>query len=398
MDARSNPLTYGTVKRPNFRRVVRRLVVGLALAGVCAWALYEAGRRVYWYERDSVVATLEAIPGVRVGPVTGFDEDFSFSVIDAEVTLGADPPRPGRKGRRASPSDRWTLFAPAAELPYQLSPRWHTRRVLRRIVMPIVLLLVVGAAFTFGPPLYRHTQSLCWQRQCMTYTAVPGRVAYSDDPADLPSLLGTGGYDTNALSAGPSRYVILRNGAWKQYAGKALPQVFMHRRRSPGSNDRLVVVQFATFRGRAFDAFDLLVFTPYVERPSTVFSRTTGSGSGPAQLQMLRAPGEGTRVVEGLADRQDPFHFTIDYVHNGTAGTVDGWLNDDESVTLSPRSGTYVEVTPGFAQWSPAGTIPAGLSAAEVKDAATRPGRTPSLTVTFTGRPRLKFAHLAIAP
>ena len=117
----------------------------------------------------------------------------------------------------------------------------------------------------------------------------------------------------------------------------------------------------------------MLVFTPYVERPSTVFSRTTGSGSGPAQLQMLRAPGEGTRVVEGLADRQDPFHFTIDYVHNGTAGTVDGWLNDDESVTLSPRSGTYVEVTPGFAQWSPAGTIPAGLSAAEVKDAATRP-------------------------
>jgi hypothetical protein len=265
------------------------------------------------------------------------------------------------------------MSAPAAELEYQLSPRWHTRRVSRRVVLPIVLVLAAGAAYVLGPAWYRHAQSLYWQRQCMTYAAAPGRVAYSDDPADLPSLLGTGGYDTNALSPGPSRYVILRNAAWRRYAGKAQPQVFMHGRRSPGGNDRLVVVQFATFRGRAFDPYDRLIFTPYVERPSTVFSRTTGPSSSAASLQMFRTPGDATRVTEGRADPQDSSHFTIDYVLNGTAGTIDGWLNDDESVTLSPRVGEYVEPTPGFVQWSPTGALPAGLSAAEVKDAATRP-------------------------
>ena len=91
MDRQSETLAYGAVQRFSVRRKFRRLLGAAVLAAVCARALHEAGRRAYCYERDSVVATLEAIPGVRVGPVTGFDEDFSFSVIDAEVALGADP-------------------------------------------------------------------------------------------------------------------------------------------------------------------------------------------------------------------------------------------------------------------------------------------------------------------
>ena len=70
---------------------------------------------------------------------------------------------------------------------------------------------------------------------------------------------------------------------------------------------------------------------------------------------MFRQAGDGTRVLAGVPDPADASHFTIDYVHNNLAGTIDGWLNDDDSVTLAPRAGRVARVTPGHVWWSPGG-------------------------------------------
>lgn len=71
MDTQPNVVTYGAVRRRDARRVVRRVLGGLAVAAVCAWAIREAAVRSYWYERNSIVATLRAIPGARLVTVNG---------------------------------------------------------------------------------------------------------------------------------------------------------------------------------------------------------------------------------------------------------------------------------------------------------------------------------------
>jgi hypothetical protein len=74
-----------------------------------------------------------------------------------------------------------------------------------------------------------------------------------------------------------------------------------------------------------------------------------------SSLTMFRRPGESARLLAGRIDSGDDSHFTVDYVYNGVSGTIDGWLNDDDSVTLAPRAGRVARETPGAVWWSPGG-------------------------------------------
>jgi hypothetical protein len=91
---------------------------------------------------------------------------------------------------------------------------------------------------------------------------------------------------------------------------------------------------------------------------------------------MFAVPDDRVRVLEGLPDRNDSSHFTIDYVHNDVAGTIDGWLNDDETVTLGPRAGEFIEQSAVFLRWSPVkGALPPGvvMGGPPAVDPTTRP-------------------------
>ena len=93
-------------------------------------------------------------------------------------------------------------------------------------------------------------------------------------------------------------------------------------------------------------------------RPATAF--VNFGGYQPA-LDLYIAEGDRFRVIEGRADPADASHFTIYYVHNDVPGTIDGWLNDDETVTLAPRAGEVLERDPTYHWWSPApGGLPGG--------------------------------------
>jgi hypothetical protein len=85
--------------------------------------------------------------------------------------------------------------------------------------------------------------------------------------------------------------------------------------------------------------------------------RRAGFGSGYG-LELFVIPGDRTRVLEGKPDPADPSHFTIDYAHNAVPGTIDGWLNADDTVTLAPRAGDVLEWDATYHWWSPA---PGGL-------------------------------------
>lgn len=46
------------------------------------------------------------------------------------------------------------------------------------------------------------------------------------------------------------------------------------------------------------------------------------------------------KVFGGQADPADPSHFTIAYTARGLPGTLDGWLTDNDAVTLKVRPGS----------------------------------------------------------
>jgi len=51
------------------------------------------------------------------------------------------------------------------------------------------------------------------------------------------------------------------------------------------------------------------------------------------------ASGDEWRWFAGQPDPADPSHFTLGYEVNEVPGTIDGWLCDDETVLLRPRTG-----------------------------------------------------------
>lgn len=267
------------------------------------------------------------------------------------------------------------MSAPAPQLAYEPTPAWHRRRGLRRLVLPVVVLLVVAAAAWYGPQLWRRAKLVTLQRRCLNYQPPsPPRVVFVDEPKAAAALVKQPNYFPD-FSGG--RRAVYQNRAWSAFAGTAAPPVFMHRRTSPGGNERLVVVQISTVGGGA-DPYNRIVFVPYVEGIATPKGRhfVAGAATIPG-LEMYRHPGDWTAVVEGRPDPADPSHFTIDYSHNNTPGTLDGWLNDDDTVTLSPREGVTADAGARYVLWSPAGApLPNWVAGrAPVLDATTQPIR-----------------------
>src|SRR3712207_5116755 len=92
---------------------------------------------------------------------------------------------------------------------------------------------------------------------------------------------------------------------------------------------------------------------------------------------MCRNAGDWTMIVDGAADPADPSHFTMDYSLNNVPNTIDGRLDDDDAVTLSPRAGVIADAGARHVLWSPTGApLPNWVQGrAPLLDAATQPIR-----------------------
>ena len=258
------------------------------------------------------------------------------------------------------------MDAPGVQLNYARRPSWTRKRLFRRLVLPVVTLLVAALAWRYARPVVDHIQTLQLQRRTFAYAPVQGRVIYDDDLGRVPALLGNPAYVSSHTAMPKGAFALYDNPAFQAYhrhasrtVRPAPPAAFMGRLTSPSGNTRFVVVQWS--KVPPGDApFHQFVLHPAIYVPATLFAPARSVTLGqPSSLEMFVAPGDRTRILEGQIDPADPSHFTIDFVHNDVAGTIDGWLNDDDTVTLGPRTGDVLEHNPTYRWWSPtAGGFP----------------------------------------
>jgi hypothetical protein len=231
--------------------------------------------------------------------------------------------------------------------PLEYAPPEHgLRRVLT--VRRIILVLVLSLLPLLTQPVVRlanHFQSLRAQNAVMAYASSPAQVVYEEDSARAAALAAWGqGYVRRGIAA------CLRPPEWERFGLQyAACPAFLHARRAPGGAEWIVTVNLAE---RQTTAEPVLLFHVDAVRPATLLRGVNGRAAGPQYYSVFLGPTDRARVYAGQPDALDATHFTIDVEVNGRRTTLDGWLADGGTVTLTPRAGR--ERVPGT--WEPPGS------------------------------------------
>jgi len=240
----------------------------------------------------------------------------------------------------------------ARELP------WYRRRRPRRWLLTCLLAALGVAAGRLVPVGWGYARAVYCQQRCLTYAAPPDQVVYEDDPVEAAGLLAIGRdyLPCPMLGDTPAAAVHVPppwagSPAWHG-PPHARAVLYLHERRSPGGNRRLVAIQFlgkwaGTDDGRYKPVWTVnpVVTVPSAARP---FSSTPQPAPAPANSR-FRDPMAGivwvarpflerrVRFFAGQSDPADPSHFTVGFEADGRKGTIDGWLRDDDKVQLRVR-------------------------------------------------------------
>lgn len=123
----------------------------------------------------------------------------------------------------------------------------------------------------------------------------------------------------------------------------------LHARTSPSGNKRLVAVQAYSSIGSSPDESD----PRYDEGKSQQFLNFTFSCDVRSPASLFRPPsktrgtfasidaglGSSVKLFCGQPDPDDASHFTFRYKVDGAAGTIDAWLQDDDTIKFQVRDG-----------------------------------------------------------
>jgi hypothetical protein len=208
-------------------------------------------------------------------------------------------------------------------------------------VLPAVLGLLIVGTVAIAPRLIRYTQTLHFQRQCLTYAAPGAQVVLETNPAEAKKLIVDPRYATDPSGAiaylVPAQWTSLYAslGSGFQTSGT----VFLHERVAPSGTRVLVGIDVN------------LISLNYVARTAaTMGARILEPGSafrGP-RMSMTATRGDGSQIqfdpetdrltiYAGQPDPNDASHFTIDYDLNGARHTLDGWVVDANEIKIESR-------------------------------------------------------------
>ena len=238
----------------------------------------------------------------------------------------------------------------ANPLPYARDGRrWRAR--LPRIVLWCVLPVAALALLKWGyVPVRDKLTFLHHQARCMAFDLPADTVTYTEDASTIARLTGGAasgnGWATAFHNGKPVAYYLApRSLVYLEQSGACdIPQgsgpVFLHARRAGSGPQRLVVVKtdvmrnFRRLRGTIPDRLlDVSVVWPATVRSGANLTRSLWEPP-------RGSPAFGTLTLyAGRPDPADDSHFTIDYQTPDGRGTIDGWLQPDDMVTLTVRDG-----------------------------------------------------------
>ena len=225
------------------------------------------------------------------------------------------------------------------------------------VVLPFLLGVVATVGYLKGPGAWQRARLLYWQHRCMTYTAPPDQVVYEEamagpaadvNPPAAPGLVSSP--NAGFLGLWSHTRPVSDWRAFSELRG-TIPSttqavLFLHERRTASGITRLV---FVTIRPWTYDQPELkerLRWT--VIHPGSVNRDPTSSTWEPLVFrlgiwQQLPFPNQRLRLFAGQPDLADPSHFTIGYELDGSRGTIDGWLRDNEPLPAYIENGGYVD-------------------------------------------------------
>ena len=194
--------------------------------------------------------------------------------------------------------------------------------------------LFYGSRQAYGVHLY-GSEAAYWEHECLVFRESPDRVVYEGNEAKAISLLFP---PANYIPQGIYHHEVAayRPEPWHRWMPRRFIEVgvaFLHGRNTSAGKTRLVAV--LTNTKTVVEQRSGIM--PYVSLRSLVYSgvrpRLTDSS-----LDILCQDG-GVRLFAGQPDPTDDSHFTIKYEIDDKPGTIDGWLQADDTVKLQIRDG-----------------------------------------------------------
>jgi hypothetical protein len=237
----------------------------------------------------------------------------------------------------------------AAALEYAPKPGWHRRRWTRRVLWALGLIAMIGVLGVLGLQFRVNVQRYMAQRACLLYRAAADQIVYEEDPAVLQTLTGGQlfGPGWATLSEGDTKQIkayytvpAALNAYWHMAdLGVDRQVAFMHAR-DGGAGERLVLVAIdCSSRSETRLKYGgPALLAAQVVRPGGMFSAPELLATTPLKVAEFASALPGTlRLYAGQVDDKDAAHFTIEYRAADGGGTIDGWLQSDDTVKFDIR-------------------------------------------------------------
>ena len=258
----------------------------------------------------------------------------------------------------------------APPLEYGRSITRRQRWARRGLIIAALLVAAAYPIWRWGSTAVSVAQLLYWQHRCLNYIPAKDQIAYEEDGAEAAKLLAIG----TEYTAYPLNRTQNKNPAAAQIAAAFVPKcwtnfgrlagpsyrpwagapygavVFLHELVSHGGNHRLVLVRYFaesnTFNPQFIAGYNYVThqIVPATLRTPPVEASQRGYALSVVSTWPRVAPK--VRMYCGEVDGKDSSHFTIRYEFWGKSDTLDGYLDDQDNVTLTPRQ------LPLDAQWS----------------------------------------------
>jgi hypothetical protein len=201
--------------------------------------------------------------------------------------------------------------------PLNYAPKPSIRqRFSRRVYRLILVAALATAAITWGPGIWRHSQLVYWEYQCLHFSQPPEHLVWEMNRGNVQ----------HAEVCLP-RIQFLGLGAVHATDGT----IFLHEMRGPDGTQYLVSLIFSPLYQSESNQFRLQYLqwnvSPWPHLSIWNYINVKCAGSAQSHYKFFA----------GQPDPNNASHLTFDYEIDGQRHTCDGWLNNDGQLIVSQR-------------------------------------------------------------